>query len=68
VTTVDIRVHESGNDCEFFTMGLERFEVRRDVVVAACLLGKEEGCVDPEGRANTEHASDIRLLFGPRGS
>ena len=68
VAAIDVGMNESGDDGKFFTMGLERFEIGRDLVVAAGLLGKEEGCLDPEGRANTEHASDIRLLFGPRGS
>ena len=67
VSAIDIGMVKSGNDGELLAVRLQRFEVAGDLVVAAGFLRKEEGRVDAEGRANGQHASDVRFLFG-RGS
>lgn len=63
VATVDIGVHEAGDHREFFSVGLERFEVGGDFVVASGLLREEKRGVDAEGGADRKHAPDVGFLL-----
>ena len=68
VAAIDIGVHEPGDDGEFFAVGLERFEVGGDFVVAARFFREEERGVDAEGGADGEEAADVGFFFRGGGT